>query len=52
MVFNATFKNISAILWQSVLFVDKTKVTGENHWTLAIHWQILSHNMIDLVYGV
>jgi hypothetical protein len=31
MVFNATFNNISAILWQSVLFVEETGVPGENH---------------------
>ena len=28
MVFNATFNNISAISWRSVLLVDET---GENH---------------------
>jgi hypothetical protein len=26
MVFNATFKNISAISWQSVLLVEETRV--------------------------
>ena len=31
-VFNATFNNISAILWRSVLLVEKTRVPGENHW--------------------
>jgi hypothetical protein len=30
-VFNATFNNISVISWQSVLFVEETGVTGENH---------------------
>jgi hypothetical protein len=30
-VFNATFNNISAILWWSVLLVEKTGVPGENH---------------------
>jgi hypothetical protein len=30
-VFNATFNNISAILWQSVLLVDEIGVPGENH---------------------
>ena len=29
MVFNATFNNISVILWRSVLLVDKTGVPGE-----------------------
>ena len=31
MVFNATFNNISIILWWSVLLVEETKVPGENH---------------------
>jgi hypothetical protein len=31
MVFNATFNNISAISWRSVLLVEKTGVPGENH---------------------
>jgi hypothetical protein len=30
MVFNATFNNISAISWQSVLFVEETGVPGES----------------------
>ena len=32
MVFNATFNNISIILWRSVLLVEETAVRGENHW--------------------
>jgi hypothetical protein len=31
MVFNATFNNISAISWWSVLFVVEAGVPGENH---------------------
>ena len=31
MVFNATFNNISVILWQSVLLVQETEVPGENY---------------------
>jgi len=31
MVFNDIFNNISVILWQSVLLVEKTRVPGENH---------------------
>ena len=31
MVFNATFNNISAISWQSVLLMEETGVPGENH---------------------
>jgi hypothetical protein len=30
-VFNATFNNISVILWQSVLLVEETGVPGDNH---------------------
>jgi hypothetical protein len=37
MVLNATFKNISAILWQSVLLVEETGVPGENHRPVASH---------------
>jgi hypothetical protein len=28
---DATFNNISAMLWWSVLFVEETRVSGENH---------------------
>jgi hypothetical protein len=31
MVFNATFNNISVISWWSVLLVEETGVSGENH---------------------
>ena len=31
MVFNATFNNISVILWWSVLLVEDTEAPGENH---------------------
>jgi hypothetical protein len=41
MVFNTTFNNISATLWQSVLLVEEIGVTGENHW------QTLSHNVVS-----
>jgi hypothetical protein len=44
MVFNATFNNISVILWQSVLLVEET---GENHQPAASHGQILSHNVVS-----
>ena len=33
MVFNATFNNILAILWWSVLLVDETRVPGEMSMT-------------------
>jgi hypothetical protein len=31
MVFKATFNNISAISWQSVLLVEETGIPGEMH---------------------
>jgi hypothetical protein len=47
MLFNATFNNISAILWWSVLLVEETGVPGENHWPVASHWQTLSRNVVS-----
>ena len=35
MVFNASFKTISVILWRSVLLVEETGVSGENHRTVT-----------------
>jgi hypothetical protein len=35
MVFSATFNNISAISWRSVVLVTKTWVPGENHRPVA-----------------
>ena len=42
-VFNATFNNISVILWKSVLLVEP----GENYRPDASHWQTLSHNVVS-----
>ena len=39
MVFNATFNNISAISWRSVLLVEETGGPGEDHPPAASHWQ-------------
>jgi len=36
-VFNVTFNNISVISLQSVLFVEETGVSGENHRPAASH---------------
>ena len=47
MVFNATFNNISAILWQSVLLAEETGAPGEYHWPIPSHWQTLSHNVVS-----
>jgi hypothetical protein len=35
--FNATFNNISIILWLSVLLVEETGVPGESHRPVASH---------------
>ena len=43
MVFNATFNNISAILWRSVLLVEEAGVPGENYR----HGQTWSHNAVS-----
>ena len=37
MVFNATFNNISAIPWWSILLVDEIGVSRENHRPAASH---------------
>jgi hypothetical protein len=37
MVFNATYKSISVISWQSVLLGEETRVPGENHRPAANH---------------
>jgi len=46
MVFNATFNNISVILWQSVLLLEETGVSAENQRPVTSHWQTLSHNVV------
>ena len=38
LVFNATFSNISAILWLPVLVVEEAEVPGENHRPWASNW--------------
>jgi len=37
-VFNATFKNISAISWRPVLVVEEPGVPEENHRPWASNW--------------
>jgi hypothetical protein len=46
-VFNATFNNISAISWRSVLWVEETEVPGENHRPVVSHRQTLSQNVVS-----
>jgi hypothetical protein len=38
LIFNATFSNISAISWQSVLVVEEAGVSGESHRPWASNW--------------
>ena len=45
MVLNATFNNISAISWQSVLLAEETRAPRENHRPVPSHWQ-LYHKML------
>jgi len=49
MMFNATFNNISAISWRSVLLVEETRGFGEYQWPVASHRQTLSHKVVHIV---
>jgi hypothetical protein len=49
-VLSATFNNISAISWRSVLLVEETGRPGENHRSVASHWQTLSHNVEHVLF--
>jgi hypothetical protein len=49
MEFNATFNNISAISWRSVLLVEETGVPGK-HTDLPQIIDKLYHIMLCLVY--
>ena len=44
MVFNTSFNNISVLSLRSILLVEETGVSGENHRLVGSHWQTLSHN--------
>ena len=47
LLLHALYNNISVISWRSVLFVEETGVPGENHRSVASHWQILSHTDVS-----
>jgi hypothetical protein len=49
-VLNATFNNISVISWLSVLLVEETGGSGENHRSVVSHSQTLSYNVVRQVY--
>ena len=54
MVFNATFNNISVILWKSVLLVEETGVHGENHQPVAsqvYHIMLCFVECVDILYA-
>ena len=42
-MFNATFNNISAILWRSVLLVEETGVPGKYHRSVTSHFWNWKH---------
>ena len=46
MVFNATFNNISATSWRSVLLVEETRVPKENHRPATLVTDKLDHIML------
>ena len=50
MVFNATFKNISAISWQSVLLVEETRVPRVDCQKTVTHAQDIYINLFLLAY--
>jgi hypothetical protein len=49
MVFNATFNNISAIYWWSVLLVEENGIIGGNHRPASSNWQTLSHDVVSSI---
>ena len=50
MEFNATFNNISAISWRSVLLVEETAVPEENNRSAASHIMLyLVHLAMDWI---
>ena len=48
MMFNATFNNILVISWRSILLVEETGRSRENHLHVASYWQTWSHNVVHL----
>ena len=44
--FNATYNNMSATSWWSVLLVEEIRGPGENYRPAASHWQTLSHSVV------
>jgi hypothetical protein len=47
MALNATFNSISVMSWQSVLLVEVTRISEENHQPAISHRQTLSYNVVS-----
>jgi hypothetical protein len=47
MVFNATFYDISVILWRSVLLVEKTEYPEKTTNLLQVNDKLLSRNVVS-----
>jgi hypothetical protein len=43
-------KRISVVLWLSVLLLQETGGSWENHWPVASHWQTLSNNIKIIIF--
>ena len=55
MVFNATVNNTSSIAWRSVLLVEETGVTGENHRPVEVAeklYHIMLYRIFLVVSGI
>ena len=51
MVFNAPFNNISAISWRSVLLVEETRISGENHRS-SIDARFVEHVISTILFSL
>ena len=52
MVLNATFNTNAVISWRSVLLVEETGVSAENHRPTVSQWQTLSHIVVSRLCGI
>ena len=50
MIFNTIFNNISFISWWSVLLMEETGATGENHQPASSHWQSQLKTSFELAF--